>query len=454
MKKIICILLAFALVASLAPAAFAAGSAWMSGPSVVRAGDVITVTFYAGGGIFGGSGSVSYDASQLTLQGYSQAVGGSWAVEFNGNNFVFYDNSMASPINDGTAIFTAAFQVNGGVAPGTGVTVTASGVTLSDGQADMGVGSPGYSVTVAEPLSDNCNLATLNVSNANISPAFSAGVTEYSASVPYETSALSVTATAEHPGAQVSIGDTYLSEAATTPVKVTVTAETGATKTYTIYVSRPRDPNYVESDNCNLSDLKVEGAALSPVFAADVMKYYVWLPYEAETVTVGATAEDGKASVTVDNSLPLEPGKGTDIPVTVTAENGTQKVYIVTAVRAPASEDVERYLNCPHETEPEPTEPVTEPVTESTQPPTEETEPVVKPVEEPEKNYDGLWWLFVLAAVVGAALGAAGMLLWMQLKKETPAAETPCDAEPAAAETAETAEPAEEEPSETAAEAE
>lgn len=403
MKKIISILLVIALVASIAPAAFAAGSAWLSGPSVVRAGDTITLTFYAGGGIYGGSGSVSYDGSLLTLQGYSQSVGGSWAVEFNGNNFVFYDNSMASPINDSTAIFTATFQVNGGVAAGTGVTVTASGVTLSDGQADTDAGSPSYSVTIAEPLSGNCNLATLTVSNASISPAFSAGVTEYSASVPYETSTLSVTATAEHSGAQVSIGDTYLYEATTTPVKVTVTAENGASKTYVIYVSRPRDPNYVESDNCNLSELWVEGAALSPAFAVDVTKYYVWLPYEAETVTVGATTEDSKASVAVDNSLPLEPGKGTDIPVTVTAENGTQKVYIVTAVRAPAPEDVERYLNCTHETEPEPTEPPTEP--EPTAPSTEATEPAVEPVEEPAEMTVA-WWLLILVGVLGIGLGA------------------------------------------------
>ena len=423
MKKIISILLVVALLVSVTPSAFAAGSAWMSGPSVVRAGDTITVTFYAGGGIFGGSGSVAYDGSLLTLQGYSQAVGGSWAVEFNGNNFVFYDNSMASPINDGTAIFTATFKVNGSVAAGTAVTVTASGVTLSDGQSDTDAGSPSYSVTIAEPLSGNCNLATLTVSNATISPAFSAGVTEYSASVPYETSTLSVAATAEHPGAQVSVGDTYLYEAATTPVKVTVTAENGATKTYVIYVSRPRDPNYVESDNCNLSELWVEGAALSPAFAVDVTKYYVWLPYEAETVTVGATTDDSKASVTVDNSLPLEPGKGTDIPVTVTAENGTQKVYTVTAVRAPAPEDVERYLNCTHETEPEPTEPPTEPVTEPepTEPSTEVTEPVVEPVDEPAGKMVA-WWLLILAGVLGIALGAGLGVGLMHLKKKAASA--------------------------------
>ena len=426
MKKIIGLLVVIALLASLAPAALAAGSASMTGPSVIRAGDVITVSFSAGGGIYGGSGTVSYDASQLTLQGYSQSVGGSWAVEFNGNNFVFYDNSMASPIDGMTTIFTATFQVNSGVAPGTGVSVSASGVTLSDGQNDMGAGSPTYSVTVAEPLSNNCNLAALNVANASISPAFSVDNTEYYASVPYEVSALSLTAAAEHPGAQVTIGDTYLEEAATTSVKVTVTAETGATKTYVINVSRPRDPNYVESGNCNLADLWVEGFVLSPAFAVDVEKYYVWLPYETETVAIGATTEDSKASLAVDSSVVLEPGKGTDIPVTVTAENGTQRVYTVTAVRAPAPEKVEQYLNCPHEIEPEPTEPPTEPVTEPepTEPATEATEPLEQ-LQEPERPAGIAWWVALLTGVLGVAVGAVagvGALVWYRKQKDATAA--------------------------------
>ena len=428
MKKIISILLVMALMVSFAPGAFAAGSAWLSGPSVVRAGDTITLTFSASGeGLMGFTGYLSYDSLQLSIQEYSTSMGGGWMLKMDGNQFVIRDTLQETPINGSATVFSVAFKVNDNLPAGTGVTVTASGVTLSDGQADTDAGSPAYSVTIAEPLSGNCNLATLDVSNATISPAFSGGVTEYSASVPYEVSTLSVAATAEHPGAQVSIGDTYLYEAATTPVKVTVTAENGAAKTYTIYVSRPRDPNYVESDNCNLSDLWVEGFVLSPAFAVDVDKYYVWLPYETETVTVGATTEDSKASVSVDSSMVLEPGKGTDIPVTVTAENGNQKVYVVTAVRAPAPEKVEQYLNCPHEIEPEPTEPPTEPVTEPepTEVPTETTEPVVEPENEPEGKTVA-WWMLILAGVLGIALGAGlGVgLMCLQKKKKTTAAES------------------------------
>ena len=428
MKKIISILLVMTLVVSFAPGAFAAGSAWLSGPSVVRAGDTITLTFSAGGGVRGIKGTLSFDPSQLTLQETQNVIGGEWALEYYADNtFLAYDNGGHSAIDGSSTVFNITFAVNANLAAGTVVTVTSANTQLYVGQEYQSAGSPSYSVTIAEPLSGNCNLATLDVSNATISPAFSGGVTEYSASVPYEVSTLSVAATAEHPGAQVSIGDTYLYEAATTPVKVTVTAENGAAKTYTIYVSRPRDPNYVESDNCNLSDLWVEGFVLSPAFAVDVDKYYVWLPYETETVTVGATTEDSKASVSVDSSMVLEPGKGTDIPVTVTAENGNQKVYVVTAVRAPAPEKVEQYLNCPHEIEPEPTEPPTEPVTEPepTEVPTETTEPVVEPENEPEGKTVA-WWMLILAGVLGIALGAGlGVgLMCLQKKKKTTAAES------------------------------
>ena len=95
MKRVVCIAVIILLLMAMAPAALAAGSASMSGPGTVRSGDTIQVSFYAGGGILGGSGSVSYDSSQLTLQGYTQVIGGSWVVEFSGNHFVFYDNSMA-----------------------------------------------------------------------------------------------------------------------------------------------------------------------------------------------------------------------------------------------------------------------------------------------------------------------------------------------------------------------
>ena len=138
-----------------------------------------------GGTVYSGAPRRWYRLLWLLL-GTSQKIGNGWAVEFNGNNFVAYDNNLASPINGSTALFTATFTVNGGVSAGTAVNVSYTGVTASDGNADIGVGTVTYSATIAPPMSTDNTLKDLTVSNATISPAFSAGTTNYTAEVPFE----------------------------------------------------------------------------------------------------------------------------------------------------------------------------------------------------------------------------------------------------------------------------
>ena len=399
MKRFCLVLALLVLIGSLALTAFAAGYGSLSGPSTVRAGDTITLSYGIGGGVFGANGTLSYDSSQLTLQGTNSAAPGGWIGEFNGNTFVFYDNSMSNPIQ-GSTIFTATFTVNPGLTPGTAISVNVSG-TVSDGNADSGAGGS-WSATIAPPLSGNCDLASLTVSGANISPVFSAGVTSYSASVPFTTSAVQVSATAADGKAKVSVNNPGLVAGGTTNISVTVTAENGATKTYTIRVARAQDPNYVPSNNNKLESLTVEGQILSPVFSPDVTHYYIWLPYETETVSVSGKSQDNKASVSVGEIPALEPGKGTDIAITVTAEDKSQLVYTITAVRAPAHEDVEAFLNGER---PQETEPVTEP-----------TEPVLP--EEPAAKPVNLAAIItgVICLLAGAGIGVL-VLMMIQKKK-------------------------------------
>lgn len=420
MKKIAALILVLLMLAGSVICVQAAGTASANGPSVVRAGDTITVSFVAGGGIKAGNGSVSFDSSVLTLQGYTQVIGGSWVVEFNGNNFVFYDNSpnMDSPINGSATIFKATFKVSPTLAAGTEISVAFTGVTLSDGKADTVVGTRTYSATIAPPLSGNCDLASLTVSNATISPAFAAGTTSYTASVPYSVSSLQLAATAADAGAKVSINNPTLNPGGVTNVRVTVTAENGATKEYTIQVTRAQDPNYVKSNNANLSALSVEGFLLSPAFSQDVTRYFVWLPYEQETVSIVAKAADQLASIDVGEQRELTPGMATDIAVTVTAEDGTQKVYTLTVFRAPAHADTDAFLQGERAPEPEtepPTEPVTEPVTEpSTEAPTEPstTAPTVPQQEAEDLPSATLVLIFCLIClVVGFGLGILVLLL-------------------------------------------
>lgn len=407
MRKILCCLLILVLLLGTVPVALAAGSASLGGPDTVRAGDTVTLIFYAGGGILGGSGDMRYDSSQLTLQSYTTAIGGSWRVEFTGNRFLFYDDSMLSPINGSAAIFKATFTVNQNLQPGTEITVSASGVTLSDGERDFGAGSPAYRATIAPPLSDNCNLASMTVANASISPGFSPSVTSYTTSVPFTTGTLQLHAEAEHEGAKVAIGSTALTPGATTTVTVTVTAENGKTKTYTIRATRDQDPNYVPSSNADLSALSIEGFPLSPGFDALVQQYYLWLPYETETVNIAAEAADSKSELSIAPQPELIPGKAVNMAITVTAENGTQKVYTLTLFRGPAHEDMEDFLSGKVELPPPETEPETIP----------ETQPA--PQELPESDWRPIWLCLlvgVCSSLVSAGITALIFLL-IQKKK-------------------------------------
>lgn len=418
MKKYFAVLMALILVTAALPlTVHAAASASLTGPSVVRAGDTITLSFTAGGGIYGGTGNVSFDSSQLTLQSYSAKVGDPWIVEFSGNNFTFYDNSMATPINSSKTIFTATFLINSSVAAGTVISVSVQNVVLSDGNADSSLGTKTYSVTVAPPLSGNANLASLTVSNAYITPGFSYDNTSYSCSVPYSTDSLSISAVAEHPSAVISIANNYLVPDATTYVTVTVTAENGAVKKYYIAAYREQDPNYVPSDVNTLASLNVDGFRLSPAFAADQLQYAVYVPYEVDALALSAEVTDEKASVALPELTGIPVGI-TVYEIPVTAENGDVRTYTLTVVRADVFPPVE---TVPEETEPvteptepvtEPTEPVTDPTTAPTTAPTEAPTQPAPAVEAPASGSPIPWILGILAAF------AAGCTLTALLLKK------------------------------------
>lgn len=386
MKKAISILtvliLTLALMLPITVSA-ASASASLSGPGTVRAGDTITLSFNLNGsGIFGASGTLSYDSSQVTLSGTSQKIGSPWAVEFNGNNFVAYDNNLSNPINGNKTLFAVTFKVQS-VAAGTNIKISYTGVKASDGSADANVGTVTYSTTIAAPLATDNNLASLTVSNATISPAFSAGTTNYTTSVPFEVSKLSVSATAADGKAKVSINSPNLTPNGTTKVTVTVTAENGAKKTYTISVKRAQDPNYKPSDNNKLSGISVDGFLLSPAFNTDTTQYVVWLPYETTSIKIGGSAVDGKASVAVEGGDNLAAGQDNPVKVICTAENGDKKTYTVIVKRAAAHDGSVEEL---------PDELSTD-----------------EPVDTQPKTEGGIaWWWLLIVGIGALAIGVVG----------------------------------------------
>lgn len=401
MKRLISLAAAILLCVTLfaVTASAVSANATLTGPGTVRAGDTITLTLNLNGsGLYSASGALSYNSSQLTLVSTAQKIGNGWAVEFNGNNFVAIDNNLANPIKSNTALFTVTFKVNSSVAVGTKITVSYTDVTATDGNADANVGTVSYSATIAAPASKDNSLKSLSVSNATISPAFNTNTTSYTAEVPFDVSKLNVSAAANDAKAKVSINSPNLKPGGTTNVTVTVTAENGSTKTYTIAVKRAQDPNYVASSNNDLSGITVNGFLLSPVFSADNTSYMIWLPYETDSVSVSGTAADSKAEVAVEGGTGLIAGADNEIKVICTAEDGTQKVYTVIAKRAAA-----------HDGSTEPTDPPTEPTEPSTEPDDEPTVPVPTEPQMPSgsENNGGIpWWTLLIVGVVCFGLGA------------------------------------------------
>ncbi len=85
-----------------------------------------------------------------------------------------------------------------------------------------------------------------------------------------------------------------------------------------------------KSSNNYLSSLSVEGATLSPSFNKNTTSYTVELPANTESINVKGSKADSRASVSGLGKHSVEDGKNT-IRVSVVAENGSERVYTITA---------------------------------------------------------------------------------------------------------------------------
>lgn len=312
----------------------------ITGPSVVRAGDTITIAFKMNGtNISSVMGEITYDSTKMTYKSQGATLK-DWSVENMDStvagtvSFWLDDKTMSAPINSSKQLFTLTFQVKSTVATDTVLTIRTNNVAASDGTNDFSP-SASYSVRLAAPLSTNAFLSGLTVQNVTISPSFTRNTAEYTASVPFETSKLVITAVTEDSKAKVSITGNDLAAGSTTPVTVTVTAENGTQKIYTLRVTREADPNYVPGSNAKMNWILVDGFFLSPVFNPDTTSYIIWLPYETTEVHISGAPSDSRASVTITGGDRLEAGKDNLIRVVCTAEDKTtKKEYTIVAKRA------------------------------------------------------------------------------------------------------------------------
>lgn len=81
------------------------------------------------------------------------------------------------------------------------------------------------------------------------------------------------------------------------------------------------------SDDNTLSSLEISPGVLSPAFSSNVTTYTTSVGSDCDRLTVSATANDSKATIKVSGTR-MDPGLNTTT-ITVTAEDGSKKVYTI-----------------------------------------------------------------------------------------------------------------------------
>lgn len=87
-----------------------------------------------------------------------------------------------------------------------------------------------------------------------------------------------------------------------------------------------------KSSNANLKTLSIEGVELTPEFSSDVTAYSVKLVNDEESLKITAEPEDTNSTVKIEGNDKLALGENA-ILITVTAQDGSTKVYTITATK-------------------------------------------------------------------------------------------------------------------------
>lgn len=384
---------------------YCAGGASLQGPSNVRAGDSITLTFsISGTDIYGFTASLEYDSSKLTLTNTSQKIASPWIVEFSSGNILAYDNNQTAPISSSKAVFTATFKVSASASIGDTITVKVKNIVASSGTSDISYSDASYSAKILGARSSDATLSSLSISNVSLSPKFSASVYNYTATVPYNVSSLSITAKTNNSGASYAVSSKKLSVGKNT-VKVTVTAEDGSKKVYTITVTREQDPNYKASSDALLSKITLSDGKLSPAFSSDIKDYIVYLPFEIEKITISAEANDKNAEKPKDIEADILEGDNV-FQLVCTAEDGSSKeTYTIHVYRMPQFDGTVPSID--ETLKPEETDETTEATPDVTDIPETTINETQPPEPEETKSINSVYYLAltIAASLVSIAIG-------------------------------------------------
>lgn len=268
-------------------------------------------------------GKLNYDSGKV------EYVSHSGAATFNPSNgkFIWTDTSGKSS----GSIVSVTFKAKAEGSASFSVSVDDS----TDPSANsLGAGGGSKAVSIAQPKpSSNANLRNLGIRPNDFS-GFRAATTTYNVTVPFSVSAIEVYASVQDSKSKVSgTGKNKSLKEGKNAFPVTVTAEDGTKKTYTINVTRLTEAESpaetpeetpVENTVLGLKSLNIEDSELSPAFSKDVYNYTCEVGADVDKLKIDVEAEEGE-TVEISGNDNLQPGENTITILVKLIETGETK---------------------------------------------------------------------------------------------------------------------------------
>lgn len=166
--------------------------------------------------------------------------------------------------------------------------------------------------------SENAYLKSLVLEGTDLAPEFKASVTEYTAIVGLDVETIEVIAEAEDSKATVIVNGNENLEEGENKITVTVEAEAGNRKVYTIIVTKTLNE---EAINARLKSLIIQGFNIYPSFKNNIYNYNLNINEEISKLDIFVETENEKATFGIEGNENLKNGENL-IKIVVTAENG------------------------------------------------------------------------------------------------------------------------------------
>lgn len=320
----------------------------------------ISLCIFLMGNIYASSIAVSGASSASPGNTVNVSIGGSFTGKVNvtvsngyGNKSIWVENNTVTvPVtvgSSGTTTITAVSDdgtsdSNGnnlGVIRGsksiqivqptpapTPTPTTPSNNTNTNSNSATKTATKSTSSSTTSTKSRNAYLSKLQINQEGLTPNFNKNKTSYAVTVGENVNDLKVTAVAEDSKSKVAIsGNTGLKNG-DNKVYITVTAQDGTKKVYTITVTKTGDAN---KSNSYLQNLIVENATLSPEFSKEIFEYDCGtVGKSVETLKILAFGENENVKIDITGNDKLSEGDN-KIIVKVTSEDGTTtKEYVIT----------------------------------------------------------------------------------------------------------------------------